>query len=532
MFRKARRIVLAIVLLTVIGALLGILSLNETIRPAPKSLQVSAFREIPTGVVHRWSETTHPFTGAAVIDIDGDGADEIFVGGGEGQDDWLLAYRDGKLVDIAAKSGVSSKAATHGATAIDLDRDGDTDLAVARNDGVYLLLNEGGTFSSHKLPLEFEADAVPLSVAVADIEGDGDADLYVSMFIAFPAFKSATFNDPQHAKKNLMLRNEGDLTFTDITEESGTAGKQNTFTSAFADLDNDTRPDLILSQNTGEVEIFRNAGEGKFESVPTNTGYGFWMGLGVGDIDADGDQDLFFSNLGVSIPAFLTKGDLKSDQRHAAEWLLLRNDGGFAFKDVTGDYGLLGHGFSWGAVFEDFNLDGALDLAVAQNYIKWPIHKVAPLPGKTFLQQSQNGKPGFYQVDALGLSNSHFAQSPLIADLNRDGRPDFLWLNMHGPLRAFLNSSKANFVAVAVPDTLPFLGATVTVETGNAKLYTRQVMGSIGLMTDQAPTLFFGLGDDTAVKSVTIAMADGTRLALDNPDINKTLLLRDFSAQP
>lgn len=532
MFRKARRIFLALLLLSAIGVLLGILSLNETIRPAPQGLQPTAFREIPTGVVHSWSETTHPFSGAAAIDIDGDGRDEIFVGGGEGQNDWLLAYRDGKLVDIAAKSGVSSRAATHGATAIDLDRDGDTDLAVARNDGVYLLLNEGGTFSSRKLPLEFEADAVPLSVAVADIEGDGDADLYVSMFVAFPAFRSATFNDPQHAKKNLMLRNNGDLTFTDITEESGTAGKQNTFTSAFADLDNDTRPDLILSQNTGEVEIFRNLGGEKFESVPTNTGYGFWMGLAVGDIDADGDQDLFFSNLGVSIPAFLTKGDLKSDQRHAAEWLLLRNDGGFSFKDITGDYGLLGHGFSWGAVFEDLNLDGALDLAVAQNYIKWPLHKIAPLPGKTFLQQTEGGKPGYYQYDALGLTNSHFAQSPLIADLDGNGKPDFLWLNMHGPLRAFLSMTGENFITVAVPDTLPFLGSTVTVEYEDGMLYARQVTGSIGLMTDQTPTLFFGLGNKTGVKRVAIAMTDGTKLVVETPEVNQTLYLRDFSAQP
>jgi len=530
MFRKIGRTVLVLFALSVFGVVLGILSLNETIRPAPAGKEVSTFREVPTGVVHSWNGTTHPFAGAAVIDIEGDGKPEIFVGGGEGQDDWLLAYRDGKLVNMAREAGISSKSATHGATAIDLDRDGDTDLAVARNDGVYLLLNDGGRFSSRKVAFDAGKDAVPLSVAVSDVNGDGYADLYVSMFVSFPAFRSATFNDPGHAKKNRLLLNNGDLSFTDITGQSGAAGRQNTFTSAFVDLDGDAKQDLVLSQNTGEVEIFRNLGGGKFEAMATNTGYGFWMGLGVGDVDGDGDQDLFFSNLGVSIPAFLTRGDLEEGQRHASEWLLLRNDGDFTFTDVTGSYGLLGHGFAWGGVFEDLDLDGQLDLAVAQNYIKWPIHKIAPLGSKAFLQQLNGGTAEFFQYDALGLDNRHFAQSPLIADLDGDARPDFLWLNMHGPLRAFLNTSRANVIAVAIPDTLPFLGAKVSVETGSGTLYTRQVTGSTGLMTDQTPVQFFGLGEAKAVKAVTVEMADGTRLGLENPDINRTLALREFSA--
>ena len=86
------------------------------------------------------------------------------------------------------------------------------------------------------------------------------------------------------------------------------ASKQNTFTSAFVDLDGDRYQDLAIAQNTGQVEILRNLGDGRFEAVPFASGYGFWMGVASGDFDGDGDQDLFFSNVGDSFPAFAAGG--------------------------------------------------------------------------------------------------------------------------------------------------------------------------------------------------------------------------------
>jgi hypothetical protein len=78
-----------------------------------ENLTVSApFKPVPVAFTHVWNEATHPFTGAAVIDVDGDGKLEIFVGGGEGQRDALLSYRAGRLVDIEKGSGLSHKAAT------------------------------------------------------------------------------------------------------------------------------------------------------------------------------------------------------------------------------------------------------------------------------------------------------------------------------------------------------------------------------------------------------------------------------------
>jgi len=484
------------------------------------------FKPIPVDFSHEWDHATHPFTGAAVIDIDGDGKFEIFVGGGEGQSDVLLSYHDGRLVNIENGMGLSSKTATYGATAIDMDADGDTDLVVARNDGVYLYLNDSGRFREKRIPVDLPPNSVPFSAAVSDIDHDGDGDLYISVFVDFPSFRSATFNDPIHAKTNRMLLNNGDMTFTDITAASGTAGKQNTFFSAFVDLDGDGWQDLVVAQNTGEVEIFRNDRDRTFQPVATNSGYGFWMGLAIGDMDNDGDQDLFFPNVGKSIPAFLTKGDIHGDQRHTHEWLLLRNDGAFRFTNVTEEYQITGEGFAWGGVFEDLNLDGQLDLFVAQNYIKWPIHKLFKLSGRTYLQRSENGVRTFQHEPSLGLENKYFGQSTLIVDIDGDGRQDFLWLNMDGPVRAFLNQSKKNFLTISVPDTVAALGTRIFIETDKGKSYTREVVSGEGMLTDQTPEITFGLDDLEKALRVVILHPDGETEVIPAPDINSKLIIK------
>jgi len=490
-----------------------------------RSASPAPFTPVPVEFAHVWNHATHPFTGAGVIDIDGDGKFEIFVGGGEDQRDALLSYRNGRLVNIENGTGLSSNIATYGVTAIDMDADGDTDLIVARNNGVYLYLNDGGRFQEKRIPVDLPVNSVPLSVTVSDIDHDGDGDLYISVFIDFPSFRSATYNDPTHAKENRMLLNNGDLTFTDITASSATASKQNTFVSVFVDLDADGWQDLVVAQNTGEVEIFRNLKDRSFQSIATKSGYGFWMGVAVGDIDNDGDQDLFFSNVGESIPAFLTVGDLRDDQHQTHEWLLLRNDGDFHFTDVTEAYRLTGEGFAWGAVFEDLDLDGQLDLLIAQNYIKWPVHKFFKLSGRTSLQLTESGNRVFQHAPSLEIENKHFGQSPLIVDINADGKQDLLWINMDGPVRAFLNTSSGNYITIAVPDTVAALGTRISIETDKEKSYTRSVISGIGMLTDQTPDLSFGLGDLERVLRVVIQRNGKTEVIMA-PSINKRMVIK------
>jgi len=495
---------------------------REPLRDPPAGIAEPRFEEIPVGFAHAWDrEKAHHLTGASVIDLEGDGRFEIFVGGGEGQADALLGLSDGRLVDRIAGTGLSSLRATYGSVAIDLDEDGDVDLIVCRNDGVTLYRNEGGgAFRGEALPTQLPPDSVPLAVAVSDIDRDGDGDLYVSAFVDFPHFVPATFNVPDHAKRNVLLRNDGDLRFTDITTPV-TASKQNTFTSVFVDLDGDRLQDLVVAQNTGQVEILKNLGAGDFESVPLASGYGFWMGIAVGDIDNDGDQDLYFPNVGDSFPAFLASGDLHEDQPYAGGWLLLRNEGGFRFTDITREAGLAGMGFAWGAAFEDLNLDGRLDLLVSQNYIKWPVHRVFKFPGKLLLGAAGD-PPRFHPVRAA--ENPRFSNSPVLADLDGDGRLDLFWLNNDSPSRAYLNRSSGKSVLVRMPDAVRALGARVRLE-GAGHSYAREVSTSVGMGTDQTPDLVFGLGTGGRAGRLVISWADGHTTAIEDPPIDRPILI-------
>jgi len=493
---------------------------SEPLREVPPEIRLPEFAEIPVDFAHRWDrKRAHHLTGGAALDVDGDGRFELFVGGGEGQPDALLSLRDGRLVDVIAGTGLSSTAATYGAAAVDLDADGDVDLAVCRNDGVTLYLREGEGFTARPLPVALPEHSVPLAVSAADVDADGDIDLYLSVFVDFPHFTAATFNVPSHAKANRLLRNDGGLRFSDVTDEV-TASKQNTFTSAFVDLDGDGLPDLVVAQNTGEVELLRNRGGGSFERIPLDTGYGFWMGVAVGDADADGDPDLVFTNVGESFPGFLARGDLRDDQRLAEGWLMLRNDGGWRFHDATREARLDGLGFAWGAVFEDVNLDGRLDLIASQNYVKWPVHRWFKFPGKVLLGDDAHGFAA-----AAVAPNPSYSNSPLFADLDGDGRLDLFWLNNDGPSRAYLNRSKGNAVIVALPDTARSLGARAHLEGAPAH-YTRELASGAGLGTDPAPWLVFGLGEGGHADRLVVSWPDGSSLAIDDPPLNRPIQIR------
>ena len=518
------------------GALLSLVSgctllfQIEDLDALPAHIKKLDLQEIPVDFAHRWdADHSYHLVGAAAIDIERDGKFEIFIGGGQGQDDALLAFEKGRLVDKIKGTGLSDPSATYGALAIDIDNDNDVDLIVSRDDGVSIYLAEGKKFRRKPLPLNLMKNSVALGITPIDIERDGDVDLYISAFIDSEHLRSTTYNDPDHLRYNILLRNDGrdgHLKFTDITSPI-TRGKQNTFTAAAADLDRDGRQDLILAHNTAQVEVLKNKGRQKFETIDLKTGFGFWMGIALGDIDNDGDVDLLFSNSGSSIPSWLLQGDLKDGQIFNPSWMLMRNDGGFNFTDITRQAGLGGVGFGWGVVFEDLNYDGALDMAGGQNYVNWPVHWLVKLPGKIMLNDPKalSSLPSFYESGNEQGKNFYYGHSPLLADIDGDGRTDLIWINSAGAPRALLNQTQGNYIAIRVPDGALSLGAVITVKAGG-RSYRRQITSSQGLTVDQPPVFSFGLNESKAVEQVQIRWANGRITQRKNPRINRVLSLR------
>ena len=315
--------------------------------------------------------------------------------------------------------------------------------------------------------------------------------------------------------------NKGDNTFKDATEEYGMTYIHNTFMGIFVDIDNDGWLDLVVAHDTGEVRTYKNEGGQKFmmKSNPTTGKYAYPMGIAVGDYNNDGNVDFFFSNTGTSVPEFLARGDLAKEDVFIKEWMLFRNDGNFKFTDVAKETKLAGFEFSWGAIFEDFNLDGRQDLVVAENYVDFPPHKLFKLPCR-FLVQRPDGTFAAVE-DQANAVNKNFAITPLSSDFNQDGYPDLVYANLDGPLKVQINKGgKANYIAVRLPENAKYVGARIMVTKKDGSTMTDAYVIGEGLGSDQTSTVTFGLGADTEVASVKISLSDGTTQDINNPKVN------------
>lgn len=464
---------------------------------------------------------TLPFSGSAVIDIDGDGIEELFLAGSRTQADGFFRYSDGKFVAIEGH-GITKNdnEATNGVSVLDVDKDGDDDLIIARTDGVWLHENDGGKFSNDRLELAIDDGTTPLAVAVADLNNDGHFDMFVSGYIRKDLVKGQNiFNRPNYGGSSELFINNGDNSFEKITEQAGMQYKHNTFMGIFVDADEDGDADLIAVYDTGQVRTWQNNGDLTFTSTPNpNSNFNSYpMGIAVGDYNNDDKVDFFFSNVGSTPPNFLIHGDTTEDQVTNWKWLLFKNEGDFKFSDQADTAKVADYEFSWGAVFEDMNLDGREDLIVSENYVGLPFHKLPFLraPGRFLIQNTQGE---FAAVGAeAGVVNKRFSISPVTADFNGDGRPDLIHANIAGRSQAFISKAgSGTSLKVKLPNQVESVAAKVTVTMANGKIQSKWFIRGEGLVSDSSPVLIFGLGDSNAV-SVKVDYLSGEDAQNDGP---------------
>ncbi len=506
---------------------------------------VPTFEETILPFTHEYTiEKSLPFFASAVIDIDNDGVDEIYLGGGIQQPDVMYAYQaDGSFKDISQETniGAAKNPETFGVAVLDVDENGWDDLVIARENDVFISYNTNGKFKEKRLHLPFNEISAPLSVALGDVNNDGFVDMYVAAYIKNRYVVGQTgFNDHSYGASSLIFLNNGDNTFTDITESSGMTYIHNTFQGNFVDLDGDRDMDLVVSHDTGQVRTWRNdtpfnadgtaAGTVKFTSVenPNNSDdlskrqYGYPMGNAIGDYNNDGLVDLAFSNVGNMGPLMnrIVRGDLSKDQIYNPDIIVFKNEGNFKFTDTAEETNLRDYEFSWGMLFEDFNADTLQDLIISENYVQLPYNHLIYLPGRT-LFQAENGKFADKEKETNTV-NKAFEIAALATDFNNDGALDMVRANLQGQSKVQMNNGHGNnWLKLELPNTAKSLGAVATAKLASGKTLTKHFITSEGLCSDSSHMLYFGLGQTETVSSIDIQYLTGPIQTLPNPGINK-----------
>lgn len=491
--------------------------------------EIPVFSEVGINFNHQFNEEKDlPFMASALIDIDNDGVDEIFIGGGTGQGDGLFKFVDGNFVDISDLLGPTDtkKTSTVGAASFDLDGNGFTDLLLARREGVILLKNDGEKFESTQLEVGLNEKSHAMSFTLGDYDKDGDADMFLCTYLKPELMEGQTiFNDLEYGSNSLLLRNDGDLKFTDVTDEAGLNYTHNTFQAIMVDIDDDNWLDLVIAYDTGTPRTYKNNQGESFtlKDNPLTGRYSYPMGIAVGDYNNDSKVDFFFSNTGSTVPEFLVKGDLREDQVLVTDWMLFKNDGDFKFTDDAKRAKVAAYEFSWGAIFEDFNLDGRQDLIVAENYVAFPTNKLFKLPCRLLIQRDDYE---FAAVeDQAQALNKHYAITPLTSDFNNDGYPDLVYVNLNGPLRVLLNNGgNQQYLKVRFPERGAFLGSKVEVATTNGKLMSDVYIIGEGLTSDNTNVLTFGIDVGDSILSASIKYVDGLEEIIPDSLINTTYM--------
>lgn len=493
-----------------------------------KQIPIFTNISLPNAINTFDSKESLPLIASAVFDIDNDGTDEFYLGGGFNQPDKFFKFSENKFSELSNIVEIETKRdnTSLGCATADFDNNGFTDLIIAREDGLHLYYNTSGKFTHKALKISINQKSTPVGITLGDIDNDGDLDIFLSTYLKKDLMKGQTiFMDKSYGSTSALLQNEGEEQFKNITVEAGLDYIHNTFTAILVDIDGDGHLDIVVAHDTGEVRTYKNNGNSTFLKIenPLTNKYAYPMGIAAGDYNNDGLIDFMFSNTGSTLPSFMAKGDIDDTSKFNGKWILFENKGKIRFEDVASDAKISDYEFSWGAVFADMNNDGLKDLMVAENYVDFLPNKLFKAPSRLLLQ-----KPDHTFVpteNQSGVKNLNYAITPLISDFNNDGNLDLIWINLAGKSYAYQNNGiKNNFLKVRLLKNAKNIGAKIEIITPTKKLYEWVLTGE-GLSSDQSNTLHFGLGNEKNISKVTVNYLNGKADVYESVKINSTLTI-------
>ena len=477
--------------------------------------------------------------GVALFDVDGDGDLDIYVvqGGSIIGTNPLgvtnqLFINDGLgyFSNATEESGAADAGYGMGATTGDFDNDGDLDLYVTNVGENTLLRNNGdGTFVDVTTQAGVGDNGWGTSSAFFDMDLDGDLDLFVANYINWNVgiervCKSQlgildychpnAYNSPA---KDVLYRNNGDGTFTDVSEAAGFHTIWgNGLGVTIGDVNDDGLPDIYVANDEMKNQLWMNQGDGSFVedalasgvAVDANGEPKAGMGTDFADIDNDGDLDLLVVNLlGQSDSMFINQGGWFEDGTPRS-----------GLSSITRPFTRFGIGF------HDLNNDGFLDLYIANGKVLLAAESSITddhyAEDNVLIQGNMDGK--FVEVFPRGgvaVPLIHTSRGAAFGDVNGDGGIDIVVINRDAPAYLLMNTNAGNggFVRLHLLNRhgAPAQNATVRFNLGGTRI-RRDVCTSGGYVSAHDPSLHIGIGDEPNITGIEITWSDGTKQQVEN----------------
>jgi len=465
-------------------------------------------------------------SGLATFDYDGDGFLDLFFVNGASAGHRLYRNAGGmKFVDATAKSGLRGNGSFGTGVAVgDYDNDNRPDLYVTGFGSNQLFRNEGGgVFREVTKEAGVAGGGWSSSAGFVDYDRDGDLDLYVVRYLEYDTkdnpycgFKKPGYRmycDPRmfDGKPDILYRNNGDGTFTDVSKASGIANPAGKGLGiAVGDIDNDGWPDIYIANDGVRNFLYHNQRNGTFTDIAYGAGVGFdgngkpqaGMGAEIADYDGDGLADIFVTNF--------------SDELNT----LYRNLGKLLFDDVTLQAGLQSGltPLGFGTRLFDFDNDGDLDLHVTNGHVIDNVtlyHPQLRYEHKDLLYENVgNGK--FKDVSANAgpaFAMEHVGRGSAVADLDNDGDLDIVISNLGARPYLFRNDSKPVGHWLSLDLSQPDARVEVTAGGRTQHRYATSVNS---YLSSSDARVHIGLGDAAKADRVQIIWADGSKQVMQN----------------
>jgi len=455
----------------------------------------------------------------------------------------LFRNRDGRFTDVSRRSRANLAVRGQGCVAADFNGDGRTDLYVTTDGYDKLLWNNGnGTFTEGARAAGIRAYGWHAGAAVGDVNGDGRPDLYVAGY-ADPnvpvAGSAAGFPNNHAGVRDLLYLNlgrdrHGHSRFREVGAQAGleAARFDHSLGAVFSDFDGDGRLDLYVANDGDPNRLYQNvAWPGGARADPVGLGFRLeeraagagvadpnaGMGIAAGDYNGDGLTDLFVSN---------SRG-----QGHAVYAARRPTAAGSAFADVRAGFAAaFGHAYTgWGTSWVDLDLDGDLDLVLANGAI--PVTSLAKdaEPIQVLENETAQGRPGQF-VDGGGLVGvgglpRAVGRGLAVGDFDNDGRPDLAVNTIGGRLQLLRSSGTGgHWLDVRLTRFAP--GAVVTAVLPDGRRLVREEEAGSSYLSSQDPRLAFGLGDATKVSELVVRTPGGGETRLTDVAADRIVAVR------